>query len=373
MHRRAQAALVLVDRAFYALQWFVLAPATAALLGSGRLSSWEAGLLPLAFIAGAAAAQLLGAEASSLIGARNAFVLGFSILSASDVAVAMSRGAAEAVALRLVAGVGVGLFFSPAGYVLVELGDDSAARLMGLYNTAFELGGAAALAWGLVDGALGWRSGTELSGLIGLALSAATLVIMSENPRPERPRSLIRSRGLEVAAVGVAGAGAFGASYALGSFLPYYASVTFVASPYGMGALTAVSFIGGALGGLIPLVLDVGSSSVTTVTLLLVSSASYSLLLARPYPVFLLMAFVNGLIVNWAVSVYYAHTVERFGRSSSTTSLAIMNALNMAASLWVYPLVAVITPSEPSSFPVVLAASSAALSPLLLLRPRRRD
>ncbi|MGC9210366.1 MAG: MFS transporter [Acidilobus sp.] len=366
MGSKASVSLVLLDRGVYSLQWFVLAPALAALISSGSAPRWLVGALPFAFIVGAAAFQLVGAEASSVLGARNAFLLGFSVLSASDVIVAFSRGAWEAVALRLLAGVGAGLFFSPAGYYLVQVGGAESTTMMGLYNAAFELGGSAALAWGLVDGVLGWRLGTLVAGVIGLALALASLLLLPENPRPPRPRELMTAKGVELVIAGTAGAGAFGASYVLGLLLPYYASVEFGANPYTSGTLTALSFVGGALGGLIPLALNVVPSASTTVLLLVVSSITYLGLLARPYEAFLVMTFINGLMVNWAASVYYGHVVERFGRAASTTSLALMNAVNMLASLWMYPVASLLTSTDLATFPAFLAVTSAGFSTLLL-------
>jgi len=47
-----------------------------------------------------------------------------------------------------------------------------------------------------------------------------------------------------------------------------------------------------------------------------------------------------------------------------------MNMINMIGSLWVYPLSGIIIARDPVLFPAFLAASSAALSFLLLIRPR---
>jgi hypothetical protein len=47
-----------------------------------------------------------------------------------------------------------------------------------------------------------------------------------------------------------------------------------------------------------------------------------------------------------------------------------MNMVNMVGSLWVYPLSGIIIARDPVLFPVFLAASSAAPSFLLLIRPR---
>ncbi len=360
--------VVLIDRAIYAMHWYVLAPATIAIVGASP--GWVSGLLPMAFILGAALSQLIGAEVASALGARNAFLLGLSIVSLADLLVVFSRGVVDAIALRLLAGLGAGLFFSPAGYMLLYLGGLSTSAIMGLYNAAFELGGATALAWGLVDGIVGWRLGTAIAGAMGLALALASLALIDGNPRPLRPKHLLNLKWCEVLLVGLAGAGAFGASYALGSYLPTYAAKVFRASPYGNGALTALYFIGGAVGGVSLLFLDLGSGQLAAVASLMASSLAYAALLIRPYGSFVLMSIVNSLLVNWAFSVYYAHVVERFGRDSSTTSLAAMNMVNMVGSLWVYPLSGIIIARDPVLFPVFLAASSAALSLLLIIRPR---
>ncbi|MGC9072363.1 MAG: hypothetical protein ACP5HK_06725, partial [Acidilobus sp.] len=154
--------------------------------------------------------------------------------------------------------------------------------------------------------------------------------------------------------------------YALGSLLPYYASLAFGASPYWSGALTALSFIGGAVGGLIPLTIGLSPSAPITVELMVLSSLTYAGLLLRPYWAFLAMTFINGLTINWATSVYYGHVVERFGKESSTASLAIMNAVNMLVSLWMYPVAGTLIYKSLPWFPLFLAIASASFSLLLL-------
>jgi len=99
---REATAVVLIDRAVYSMQWFVLAPATIAIVGTSP--GWVSGLLPLAFILGAALSQLIGAEVASSLGARNAFLIGLSIVSLADLLVAFSRGVVDVIALRLLAG-----------------------------------------------------------------------------------------------------------------------------------------------------------------------------------------------------------------------------------------------------------------------------
>jgi MFS family permease len=361
-----QEATLLVTRVIYSMQWYVLAPAMLQILTEYRAPAWVSGILPLAFIAGAASTQLVSVALSARIGARNTFILGLLVLSLSDMLMYFANGVWEAVGLRLLAGLGTGLFFAPAGFVLVSVSGASSAALMGLFNSAFNIGGLMALAWGLVDGVLGWRLGTLLAGLLGIVMVALSAAFIKFNGRPAPVADgTISWRGLLL--IGVAGAGSFGASYAFGFFLPSIAKLYFGASPYSSGSLTLLMFAGAAVGGfsLAWLPRSWSFSRRAVALLLLISSLSYLLIYTRSYELFLAASFINGLLVDVAFSAYYAYTVDTYGRGRSATSLAVINMINMAASLWTFPLAGLALPDGLLLEAASLAIANAVTIPFL--------
>ncbi len=330
-------ATLLAARLVYSMQWYVLAPVTLLMMQRYHAPVWLSGVLPFIFIVGAAATQLPGIAMSSRIGARNTFVLGLMILSLSDIAMSMANNIVEAVILRFIAGLGTGLFFAPAGYVLVSVSEAPSSWLMGLYNAAFNLGGFVAILWGLVYGALGVRAGLLAAGALGIAMSLVSLLAIKFNGRPSAfYGGSVPWRDLLL--IGLAGSGAFGASYALGSFLPSLARLAFMRSPFGSGTLTSLNFVGAALGGalLLKVPAKLSSSRRFVVAAMLLSTVSYLLLYTSSYYLFLTIVFINGLLVDLAFSSYYSYLVESYGRSLSAVSLATINMINMVGSLWIF-------------------------------------
>ncbi|WP_274376798.1 MFS transporter [Acidilobus saccharovorans] len=356
-----------MTRLVYSMQWYVLAPAMLQILSEYGAPSWLSGVLPLVFIAGAASTQLVSVALSARIGARNTFVIGLAILSLSDIMIYFASSAWEAVMLRFIAGLGTGLFFAPAGFVLVNISDSSSASLMGLYNATFNLGGLAALAWGVVDGLLGWRLGTLVAGLLGIVMDVASATVIKFNGRPAGAGPRARSSWTDLLIVGAAGAGSFGTSYAFGFLLPSMAQLSFGASPFGSGSLTLLMFAGAALGGFLAVWVPASwARSRRLVSILLaVSSISYLMIYSRSFVFFLAASFINGFLVDLAFSIYYAYAVERYGRDQSALSLAFINMANMAVSLWIFPLAGYALPRGLLAEALVLTATNVMTVPLL--------
>ena len=330
--------LLLATRAIYSMQWYVLGPATEAMLSALRASGALSGLLPLSFIAGASATQLLAPPAASRAGARMTYAVGLLLLSAADLLIPFSSSLAELVALRSLAGLGAGLFFAPAAYMLLVIGEASGTTsLMSLYEAMFNVGGVIAIAWGLVDGLLGWRYGTALAGLVGLAAAVLNMVAIDVESKPPPLTGSLRSGGLRLVGVSLAGAGLFGASYLVGALAPYIAERLFGVSPYGAGALTLVYFVGNLVGAIVAYRAG-APSPCKVITAFLIASASMAFVALPTYEAFLVGEFVNGLATAAAFTIYYSFSVEAFSRENSTSSLALVNFINMIGSLAVYPL-----------------------------------
>ncbi len=370
MSRRAPAAL-LAARLVYSMQWYVLAPAMVALLMETNARVSYSGLLPMAFIAGAAAFQLLGPYISSRAGAKNAYLAGLFVVSAADIIVGLARNFAEVLVARTVAGLGAALFFAPAAYVLLELGGLSSVTLLSLYELSFNLGGLLGISWGLLDGLLGWRAGTELAGVIGLIMVAVNFTAVNSNPHVTSISYSLASAGRrDLLWVSLAGAGAFGTSYALGSLLPEAAHIIFRAPEYSVALETAVYFIGNVIGSLVLLIIKLKASSARSVAVsFLAMSLSFIALTVPSYGLFLAVVAINGAATGAAFALYYSYVTDKFSQKNSTTTLAFINMVNMIGSLFVYPIAGMLL-ERPIVLWTFMAAST--IAPLAFLLPIRQ-
>ncbi len=349
-------------RVVYAMQWYFLAPVTLIIGSLMRVPVASLGLLPFFFIAGAAFAQIPAGIASSKISPKFVYVGGLAALSFSDVLLSLSSGFSQLLILRFIAGIGAGFFFSPAAAVLVKSRENRAGMIMGVYNTAFNIGGALGLAWGVPEEMLGWRLATAIGGGIGLLLAVENLLVVLR----EKDATITHKNALDlerpVIILGLSTAGFWGANYASGSLMASYAQVAYGAPPSVAGIFTSVFFVGSALGGLAAMSFDKTKNKTRFIfTFILLTGASYVLIMFGLYSMVLTMAF-NGFLSSIAFSAYYAHTSSI--SKNFSLALSTVNFLNMIVGMWISPLFTWIMSISISALPFALAFVSVA--PLIL-------
>ncbi len=222
----------------------------------------ELGILVSAFLVGAGILQVPAGLLSRRFGARAVSIAGVALLAVAGAASAVAPSFASLVALRLAAGAGAGLFFSPAIGLVASLYPSGQRGLpVGTFSSAFSTGAAL----GIVGGSIlvpwvGWRASLLFGGgMLGLLAVLAVLLIprAAGPPAPERervgtPRAL---RYRPVWAIGFAFVGLEGASFATGQFIvPWGESVAgwsiLLAGLVGMTFVFPSTF-GGPVGGTI--------------------------------------------------------------------------------------------------------------------------
>lgn len=349
-------------RVIYAMQWYFLAPVTVVIASAMHVPLAQSGLLPFYFIAGAAVAQIPAGVTSSKISPRWVYVLGLGILSTSDLTLSLSNGFSELLALRFIAGIGAGFFFSPAAAVLIKSRENRAGMVMGLYNTAFNIGGTLALLWGIPEVYLGWRAATAIGGAIGLVLAFENLLVNLKEREVIRSSAYHLSLERPVLILGLSTAGFWGANYASGSLMASYAQIAYHASPSMAGVFTSMFFVGSAIGGITAKYFDKTKRKLTFIGVFVVlTAATYGLILLGLYAMVVAMT-LNGFLSNMATSAYYAHT-SAISRNFSF-ALSTVNFLNMAVGVWISPLFTLVTSISLSALPLALALVS--IAPLAL-------
>jgi predicted MFS family arabinose efflux permease len=261
-HVARATAVMIALRVGYAYNWFSVGPAFVAIGASFSVGPAEWGLLVAAFLAGAGGMQVPAGLLSRRYGARIVSLTGVALLAAGSATSALASNFPELLALRLVAGIGAGLFFSPAiGLVAGLYPEGQRGVPVGTFSSAFSAGAALGVVGSSVlVPAVGWRLALAIGGgglgiLTALAFLFLPAAAGAPEPLPAR-REVSRAFRLPgVWAIGLAFVGLEGAAFATGQFLvPYGETVlgwsALLAGAVGM-TFVLPSVAGGPFGGMI--------------------------------------------------------------------------------------------------------------------------
>ncbi len=248
--RRATVTLIAL-RVGYAYNWFSIGPALPAIGAWFAVGPADWGLLLAAFLVGAGLLQVPAGFLARRYGARSVSLTGVALLALTSVASAFAPSFAVLFALRLGAGVGAALFFSPAIGLVASLYPSGQRGLpVGTFTTAFS--GGAAL--GIIGSSLlvpevGWRVALGLGGVALGALVLAGLALVPRSAgapsarRPATGRELPRALSFGgVWAIGFAFIGLEGASFATGQFIVPY-GVTVEGWSFGVAGAVGIAYV----------------------------------------------------------------------------------------------------------------------------------
>jgi len=212
----------------YAYNWFDVGPALPSIGTAYSVGPAQWGLLAAAFLVGAGLLQVPAGFLARRYGARTVSLAGVGLLAVSAAACGAAPSFPVLFALRLVAGIGAALFFSPAIGLVASLYPAGRRGIpVGGFSSAFSAGAAL----GVVGSALlipliGWQLSLVVGGavlgvitLLGIVLIPATAGAAPPKPSVRRTHlpAALRYRG--VWAIGIAFIGLEGATFATGQFL----------------------------------------------------------------------------------------------------------------------------------------------------------
>jgi len=221
-------AILIALRIGYAYNWFDVGPGLPAIGTEFGVGPADWGLLVAAFLVGAGLLQVPAGFLSRRYGPRAVSIWGVGLLAASGVASALAPSFAVLLALRLFAGVGAALFFSPAIGLVGSLYPPGRRGLpVGTFSSAFSAGaGLGILGSSLLIPDLGWRGAMAVGGLSLGVLVLLSLALVPRAAGAPPPLAMAASRRLPRAltyrgvwAVGLAFVGLEGATFATGQFI----------------------------------------------------------------------------------------------------------------------------------------------------------
>lgn len=237
--------LLIALRIGYAYNWFDVGPGLPAIGREFGVGVADWGLLIASFLVGAGLFQVPAGLLARRYGSRVVSLAGTGLLAIGGLGGAFAPSFAILLALRLLSGIGAGLFFSPAiGLVASLYAEGRRGVPVGMFSSAFSAGAAL----GLIGSSalvpfLGWRWALALG---GLALGSLSLAAWLGIPRSAGPPArtapptgvpaALRFRGTW--AVGIAFIGLEGAAFATGQFIV----------PYGETVLGWAALLAGGVG-----------------------------------------------------------------------------------------------------------------------------
>ncbi len=257
-------AALLAARIVYAFNWYNVGAVLPLIGHSFAAGPVELGIILGSFLVGVGIFQLPAGFAALRWGARRVSLAGIGVLGTAGLVSGWAPSWPLLALVRFIAGAGAAFFFSPALSLIASyFPPGRRGPIIGLYNGAFSLGGAAGLFFGATLGEVaGWQYALAVGGalMVGITLVCWAVLPKSEAITPPPKVEAIRSaagsvlRSRSIWALSLSLTGFWGAIYIVAQYLVAYGHETFPAWPAGLAAglaalVVVLSFPGGPLGG----------------------------------------------------------------------------------------------------------------------------
>jgi MFS family permease len=187
------------------------------------------GLLSAGFFVAYGLFELPGGILAFRIGAKKLLVIGGLVTSAAVIASAASPTFAVLIALRFLAGMGLGFSFPPIVVLVIRnLRAGSTGLGAALVSTSFSIaGGVGVFGWAVLSLVLGWRDSVLIGGALCLLSTIVVILLLPADPRLTEPtrmmsdlKRVVFNRQLLIICLAFVGAGS--ATAIVGNFMVYY-------------------------------------------------------------------------------------------------------------------------------------------------------
>jgi MFS family permease len=228
VNRAAVTSLVL-GRVVYAINWYNVAAVFSLIASELRQNVSGLGYVTSAFYVGIGVFQVPGGILAAKAGPRLTVICGTTIASLAAFLTGFAGNLAEITVLRFLVGAGMALVFAPAVILVTRFMREGSEGLgVGIYNSAFYLGGAAGLSgWAVLATEVGWRNSLLISGFLGFLTSLLLIFLVPKDTirsdfkiDAHRLRQIILDKWLIALSIALLGL-EFG-STVVGNFMAYY-------------------------------------------------------------------------------------------------------------------------------------------------------
>ncbi|HXX87595.1 MAG TPA: MFS transporter, partial [Candidatus Acidoferrum sp.] len=182
---RAAIASLVFGRVVYAVNWYSLAAVFFLIKSELNQNVSGLGLVISTFFVGIGLSQVPGGILAAKIGPRLTAIFGTAIASLAVLLTGLAGNLVEIAILRFFVGFGMAFVFAPGVTLMTRLLREGSEGLgVGIYNSAFSLGGVIGLSgWSVLATVVGWRISLIIGGLLGLFTSVLLWVLVPEDSR----------------------------------------------------------------------------------------------------------------------------------------------------------------------------------------------
>ncbi|MCL5068509.1 MAG: MFS transporter [Thaumarchaeota archaeon] len=221
---------VTLARIIYSINWFTLSPGLYQVAHDFSASLPSLGILESAFLIGAGCFQIPASYAATRVNAKLLVIGGLGLITLSNVLGAFTPNLPLLIVMRFLLGVGVAMFFSPAIIIVAPLfRNERQGVALGLYNSAFSIGGTIGLfGWGYFVQLYNWRVGLLLGAALALIALLQLQFIVKHGSHDDQlsgdpTRALIGVlKDSQTWRIAVAILGVWSAYFTLTQFIPFY-------------------------------------------------------------------------------------------------------------------------------------------------------
>jgi MFS family permease len=182
---RPAVASLIVGRIVYAINWYSLAAVFSFTALEMNLNVNALGLATAMFFIGIGIFQVPGAVLAAKVGPRLTAIFGTTVASLAAFLTGFAGNLGEIAILRFFVGLGMAFVFAPGVVLMAKfLHEGSEGLGVGLYNSAFSLGGALGLfGWAVLATTVGWRNSLAMGGLLGMFTSVMMWFLVPKDTR----------------------------------------------------------------------------------------------------------------------------------------------------------------------------------------------
>ncbi len=244
---------LITTRIVYAINWYNVASIFFLISIDYGQGVSGLGILSSGFYLGLAIFQVPGGILAARIGPKKTAIIGTMLSSASALLAGLSPSFLQVAGLRFLVGAGMAFVFAPGVTLVARYYKRGSEGLgIGLYNSAFDIGGAIGIfGWAVLAEMIGWRFSLVASGLLGIATGGILWVVVPEGSernfrvKVSQLKTILFNKQLIILSIAILGNGV--GSTLVSSFTVYYLEGTF-------GAAAGVAGFVGSLVVILPII-----------------------------------------------------------------------------------------------------------------------
>ncbi|MDG6985176.1 MAG: MFS transporter [Nitrososphaerota archaeon] len=339
---RALSSLIFA-RVVYAVNWMNFAAVFYLMEAELGTNVSGLGTLTAAFYLGIGIMQVPGGVLAAKLGPKKVVNVGIFVSSVAVLGTSAATTVAEMAVLRFLVGTGMAFVFAPGVVIVAKLirGEKSGIGV-GLFNSAFDLGGLLALfGWVLLATEIGWRQSLAVSGGLGVLTGALVILYAPKDELDDEFRvsgaslkAILADRQLVLLGLGTLGFGI--ANTVISGFMVLYVVESLGLSGYVGGLIasmvTVVPIFTALWGG--RLYDRISKHRQIMVLALLGSAASLALGALHSVPSALACAALGGVVagVGYTFAFAGARDLNRAGPAYETLAIAWVNSISLTGS-----------------------------------------